>query len=1021
MTTSNRWLAYLFAVVVAFILILKGLTVYTDYLWFASLDQAPVWSTMFFTKIVLGLVVGAFFFVFLYANLRFARRPLPGDVTFIGRRLLPEEEREQIEQYADRALLIFALVGGLMAAVVASAHWVDWLQFANAVPFDRVDPIFEKDAGFYVFELRFIEYIWSSLYYTLIATFVFSVIVHLYQEAIRLVGNTVQAIPRARAHALGLLAAALLVKIYSYRLDQYDLLFSKKSGAFVGGPGWVDIHARLPVLYLLMAASLICAVIALVAIKTRNYKLPAGAIGALILLSVLGGTVYPLAMQRLVVAPNELEMERPYIENNIEATNFAYATHEVANSIFTVAEDLDAESIRDNWNSIENIRLWDHRPLQRTFNQEQAIRAYYDFPDVDVDRYTVDGRLRQVMLAPRQINADKIPGARQWTNRHLLYTHGYGIAMAPVNELTPEGLPHYWVGNLPPQATQSEVEVTRPNVYYTASVGPRLIEFTSPEETPLRTREQPAEQEQEGPGGGPGDTRTGPNAPRPGQGGVPGDIATQEFVIANSREPELAYSRRGDEGEGTIDNVYHNYSGRGGVALTSFFRRVAFAARFRDLGIIFTDRTTPESRIQLNRTLPERLMDVAPFLRYDPDPYLVVAEDGTLKWINDAYTISNKYPYSHPLQQLGMRRLPPLGNYFRNSVKVVVDAYEGIPEYYIADPEDPVIQCFDKIFPSLLKPMDEMAPDMREHIRYPQFMFAVQVGAYSSYHMKDPQVFYQGEDRWAIPPEIYSYGRRQMEAYYVVMQLPGMDKPEFLLMMPLVLSGQEERVMVAWMAARCDEPNYGELIVYNFPRETVYGPWQIESRISQNAEISAQITLWSQAGSNVIRGNLLVIPFEESLLYVEPLYLEAEDTGLPEMRRVILAYGDNIVWGSSLEAALEALFGKIDIPVEVEAPMEEAEVLEGPTPEVERPVEPEPVDEPAEEPTEEPVAAADEAVSMETIEESRSVLNEVLRLDQEAAQAQAEGDFQTYLDLKQQQSELLQQLEERLEAAGDAQ
>ncbi len=999
MSTSNRWLTYLFVAVVGLILLMKGLTVYTDYLWFASLDQVAVWGTMFWTKIVLGLILGVVFFAFLYANLRFARRPLPDDVTFIGRRLLPEEEREQIEEYADRALLIFAVVGGIMAAIVASAHWIDWLQFANAVPFDRTEPIFQKDAGFYVFKFRFIKYIATSVYYTLLITFVASVIVHLYQEAIRLVGNSVQAIKRARIHSLGLLAAALLMKIYVYRLNQYELLFSNKSGAFVGGPGWVDIHARLPVLFLLMAAALICAIIAIVTIWKRNYKLPAGAIGGLILLSVLGGTVYPLAMQKLVVDPNELAKERPYIEHNIEATNFAYATHEVAGQSFELEHDLDADVVRDNWNTIENIRVWDHRPLQRTYNQEQAIRAYYDFPDVDVDRYTVDGRLRQVMLAPRQLNANKIPGAKQWTNRHLKYTHGYGLAMSPVNEIAPGGLPNYWIGDLPPQ-TQSDFNVTRPGVYYSASVGPRLIEFTSPPETPLQTQreQQPSNEPEAGPGGGPGDTRSGPNAPRPGTGGVPGDIATQDFVIVNTQEQELAYSRRGEEGEGTIDNVYTHYEGNGGVLLSSFFRRIAFAARFRDLGILFTNQTTAESRIQLNRTVPERLMEVAPFLRYDPDPYLVVAEDGTLKWIVDSYTISGKYPYSHPLQQLGERRVPPLGNYFRNSVKVVCDAYDGIPEYYVADPEDPLIQCYQDIFPTLFKSMDQMGPDVRDNIRYPQFLFAVQLGVYASYHMKDPQVFYQSEDRWAIPPEVYSYGRRQMEAYYVVMELPGMKKPEFLLMMPLVLSGQEERVMVAWMAARCDPPNYGELLVYHFPRRTVYGPWQIESLISQDAEISSQITLWSQAGSRVIRGNMLVIPLEESLLYVEPLYLEAEDTGMPELRRVIMAYRDSIVWGENLQHTLSKLFGKIGVREEAaETPGDQPVTVEAP---------------------EAPEAGA--GISMETIEQFRSVLEEVLRLDREATEAQAQGDFQTFLDKKEQQSELLQDLQQQIEQAGGA-
>ncbi len=997
MTTSNRWLLYLVGVIVAFILIMKGLTVYTDYLWFDSLDQAAVWGTMFWTRVVLGLVIGAVFFAFLYPNLRFARKPLPDDVTFIGRRLLPEAEREQIEQYADKALLVFAAVGALMAAIVASAHWVDWLQFANAVSFDRTEPIFGKDAGYYVFKFRFIQYVWSSLYYTLVITFVVSVLVHLYQEAIRLVGNTVQAIPRARAHALGLLAAALIVKIYSYRLDQYNLMFSTKSGAFTGGPGWVDINARLPVLYLLMVAALAAAVISLIAIKTRNYKLPAGAVGGLFLLSLLGGTIYPLAMQKLVVDPNELDKERPYIEHNIEATNFAYGTHKVATGSFDVGGGLTAAAIEENWNSVENIRLWDHRPLQRTYNQEQAIRAYYEFPDVDNDRYIVDGRLRQVLLSPRQLNANKIPGARQWTNRHLKYTHGYGVAMSPVNEINAEGLPNYWIGDLPP-VSRPGLEITRPGIYYGASVGPRLIEYTSPQETPLRPREgeQAPGEPDPGPGGGT-QPRQGPNAPSAGTGGIPGDIGSQEFVIVNTLEEELDYSR-GEEGEGngTTDNVVTHYEGRGGVALSSFFRRVAFAARFRDLSIIFTDRTTADSRIQFNRTVPERMGHMVPFLQYDPDPYLVVAEeDGSLKWIIDAYTISGKFPYSHPLQQLGMRRIPPIGNYFRNSVKVVCDAYEGLPEYYIVDPSDPLVQCYQKIFPTLFRPIDEMRADVRSHIRYPQFMFALQIGAFASYHMKDPQVFYQGEDRWAIPPEIYSFGRRQIEAYYVVMQLPGMDEPEFVLMMPLVLSGREERNMVAWMAARCDEPNYGELLVYTFPRTTVYGPWQVESRISQDGEISSQITLWSQAGSNVIRGNLLVIPLEDSLLYVEPVYLEAEDTGLPELRRVILSYGDNIVWGPTLETALAELFGEIGVPAEGEGGESVTEVVE-------------------------PPSATAAEMDTATVAGLRQTIERILQLDAEAESARSSGDITTYFERNQEQTRLLQQLQQQMDEAGGA-
>ncbi len=979
METSNRWVWYLFAVVFAFILIAKGLTLYTDYLWFDSFGQAAVWGTMFWTRVVLGVLVGGIFFAFLYANLRFARLPLPGDVTFIGRRLLPEEEREQIEQYADRALLVFSLVGGLMAGVVASAHWVEWLQYTNAVPFGKTDPIFGRDAGFYVFKLRFIEYIWRSVYYALLVTFVASTVVHLYQEAIRLVGNTVQAIARARAHTLGLLGVALLVKIYGYRLMQYNLLFSNNSGAFRGSAGYADMHARMPVLYLLMVASAACAVIAFVAIKTRNYKLPAGAVAALILLSILGGTVYPVAVQKLVVVPNELERETEYIKLNIEATNFAYGTDRVSDQLFDVTNELDASVISNNWATIENIRLWDHRPLQRTYNQEQALRAYYNFPDVDVDRYVVDGRLRQVMLAPRQLNAQKIPGAERWINRHLIYTHGYGLAMSPVNEIGPEGLPNYWVSGLPPR-THDDIPINpeRAGIYYGASIHPRMIERISPPEEPLRTQQPAADDEPpEGPGGG-GQPRTGPNQPRRGYGGKPEDITTQNFVIVNTLQPELDYSRGGEAGE-TIDNKYTHYQGTGGVLINTFFRRVAFFARFfPDLRILFTNQLTDESRIQFNRTLPERMQAIAPFLMYDPDPYLVVDEDGSLKWVVDAYTVSSKYPYS--------QAIPPLGNYFRNSVKVICDAYNGTPEYYVIDESDPVIQCYRKIFPTLFKSGDQMSEHMRSHLRVPQLLFTIQVGVYADYHMKDPAVFYQREDRWAIPPEIYSYGRRLVEAYYVVMKLPGEEEPEFLLMMPLVLSGQEERNMVAWMAARCDGEHYGELIVYHMPKgEMVYGPWMIESRISQDAEISQKITLWSQAGSKVIRGNLLVIPLEQSLLYVEPLYLEAEDTGIPELRKVIMAYGDNIVWGDDLESTLARLFGKIQAREEIAATPGEAQ-----PPQV--------------------------GVAPEVIQTLRELLDRVLQLDREAQEAQARGDFTTYLEKNREQSEVLKELEQQLEA-----
>jgi len=967
---------YVFGALFLGVLILKALSLYTDYLWFGSVEQGEVFTKIFWTKVKLAAVVGIIFFVWLLANMRLARRPLPDDVTFIGRRLLPDEEREQIEEYADRALLLFALVGAVMAGVVASGQWHAWLQFKYAVPFGETDAVFGKDIGFYVFRLRFIQYLWQAVYYAVVVTFVVSVLLHLYQEAIRVVGNTVQAIPRARAHCLGLLGLALFIKIFGYRLDQFNLLFASRADIFAGGPGYADIHARLPMLSLLMVAAALTGVIIIASIKGRAFKVPGYALGILLVLSFLGGTAYPALVQKLVVVPNQLDKERPYIKHNIAATNKAYALEGVDEVNFDVTNDLSAEHIEDNWATIENIRLWDHRPLQRTNNQEQAIRAYYNFPDVDVDRYTVNGRLRQVMLSSRQINASKLP-VQNWVSTHLKYTHGYGLCMSPVNEIVggKRGMPNYWVGDIPPVGEYG-LKVTRPGIYYGASVHPRMIERIQQPETPLETARAPVgpEEPPEGPGGG--EIRGGPSQPRRGYGGRPDDITSQTFVIVNTKELELDYSSGGTGGAAT-ENVYTHYDGTGGVQISSFFRRLAFFARFfPDIQILFTTQITDQSRIHINRTVPERMQALAPFLMYDPDPYLVINDDGTLKWIVDAYAISGKYPYSSPI--------PRLGNYVRNSVKVVCDAYDGVPEYYTIDPNDPLVQCYERIFPSLFKPIEQMSDHLRAHLRYPQLLFMLQVGVYSNYHMKDPQVFFQGEDRWAIPPEVYSIGRRPVEAYYVVLELADEKGPEFVLMMPLVLYGREERGMVAWMAARSDEPHYGELIVYNFPKDkTVDGPWMVENRIGQDGEISRLQTLWGTEGSRVIRGNLLVIPLEQSLLYVEPLYLEAEGgEGLPELRRVILVYGDRVVMGANLEEALDQLFGDVAaLPQPREAAPERAP----------------------------------ERVEAPVLETLRETLERILALDKEAQEAQERGDFETFLQKNKEQSAALKELEAKLQ------
>jgi len=897
-TLSSKIFAWIFGVIVALILIAKALSLWTDYLWFGVLGQSAVFTTMLGTRVVLGLVVGVVFFLWMWANLRLARKPLPSDITLIGKRLMPDEERAQIEEYADKALLIFSLVSGLMAGLIASSKWLPWLQFTHAVDFGEVDPLFSKDAGFYVFKLGFLQYVYRTVFYGTIIALVASTMVHLYQEGIRIVGNTVQTIARSRAHIYSLISVALLVKIWGYHLDKLGLVLANRGGVFAGA-SYADVYGRIPVMYALMVLCLIGAGIILSQIRSRKLFLPAGALAVILLFSLLGGVVYPALVQKLVVLPTQLDKEAPFIAHNIAATNKAFGLDKIKNQDRTIKPELTWEQVQRNRETIDNIRLWDHRPLERTMDQTQALRAYYDFPDMDVDRYTVNGRYRQVMIAPRQINSAKIPGDKTWVKDRLQYTHGYGVAALPVNEIShgrqDEGLPNYWVKDIPPQSVPG-MEVDRPGVYYYTSVRPRLIEIIdsiSPRERVGQAPRAPASGEE-------GDeTPDRPGAPE--QRVMDEPLAQiEEFVLVNTREKELDYPRVEDASSG---NAYTKYSGKGGVPIGGFFRRLAFFARFQDLQILLTQSLTKDSKVIMNRTLPERIQALCPlFAICDPDPYITII-DGKLKWINDLYTYSRMYPYS------AKHRLTSL-NYIRNSVKVVCDAYDGIPEFYVVDPDDPMIQCYQSIFPTLLK--QQTPPEnVRKHFRYPQLLFVVQAQMYADYHMLDASTFYQREDSWAIPTELYHTEQRMVEAYYVVMKLPEEDKEEFLLMLPMTLRGREDRNMVAWMAARCDGENYGELICYKLPvKQLIHGPMQVEATIGQNREFSKNQTLWGQQGSNMIRGNLLVIPIEDSMLYVEPIYLAASESAIPELKLVVLVNGNRVALGNDLEDALAKLFGR---------------------------------------------------------------------------------------------------------------
>jgi uncharacterized membrane protein (UPF0182 family) len=562
--------------------------------------------------------------------------------------------------------------------------------------------------------------------------------------------------------------------------------------------------------------------------------IPIVAVGTFAAVFVLGRGVYPSVVQKFQVIPNEIVLERPYLEWNILYSRMAYQLDSIEERDFPAEENLTREDLRRNDLTIKNVRLWNDAPLLQTYGQLQEIRTYYKFTDVDNDRYVINGELRQVMISPREMSYQALP-SRTFVNEHLTYTHGYGIVMGPVNRVTSEGLPEFFIKDIPPAST-TNVKVTRPEIYY-------------------------------------GET-------------------SNDYVFVRTKAPEFDYPV-GDK------NVYSQYEGKGGVPLT-FFRKLLFASRFGSFTVLMANEIAEGSRIMYYRKVRERVARIVPFAKLEGDPYLVVSPEGRLIWFVDGYTMTDRFPYSEPM--------PGVGNYLRNSFKALVDAYDGTVEFYISDTTDPIIQTYAKIFPGVFKPLDQMPEALQKHIRYPGGMLGVQAHMYRAYHMQDPQVFYNKEDLWSIPGKPSRAGEQEMEPYYTIMRLPGEKKEEFIMLVPFTPSKRDN--MAAWMAARCDPPNYGKLILYQFPKQKlIYGPRQIEARIDQDTEISKQLSLWNQRGSQVIRGSLLAIPIEKSILYVQALYLAAEKGQLPELKRVIVAFGNSIAMEETLEQSLQRIFG----------------------------------------------------------------------------------------------------------------
>jgi hypothetical protein len=602
-------------------------------------------------------------------------------------------------------------------------------------------------------------------------------------------------------------------------------------------------------------------------------------------------------VQSLIVGPNELVKETPYIDRNIKFTRAAFGLNEVEEKPFAVSYALTSEDVRDNPVTISNIRLWDHRPLRSTYRQLQGIRTYYQFSGVDTDRYLVDGKLTQVMLAAREIDFTALPqGAQTWVNEHLQWTHGYGLAMSPANAVTPEGRPDFLIKNIPPETRGIPVE--RPEVYY-GEFGQTSEEQAQP--SPIPGGEQP-------PGALGGRLPLRQLQPSP----SPQAQTSDDYVIVQTSTKEFDYPT-GDK------NVYENHQGTGGVAIGSLLRRLAFALRFAKLDIAITSSIAKESRIIFNREVTQRARLIAPFLRYDRDPYLVVS-GGSLFWILDAYTATDKYPYS--------QRYADGVNYVRNSVKVVINAYNGATDFYVFDEKDPLILTYQKMFPTLFKAKEQMPPDLMKHVRYPKGLFSLQAEVLATYHMQDPQVLYNREDRWNLAQELMSSSETgsvgvPMEPYYMVMRLPGEERGEFILMIPFTPYSSPDSPapkdnMIAWLGARCGPDKYGQLMLFEFPKdEVIYGPKQIGGFIDQDPGISASFTLWGQGGSSVIRGHLLVIPIDHSLIYVQPIYLQATGGAIPELERVIVAFGERLAMKNSLQEALQSVFGTAKAPATV--------------------------------------------------------------------------------------------------------
>ncbi|ESA37455.1 upf0182 protein [Leptolyngbya sp. Heron Island J] len=822
----------------------------TEVWWFDAVGFVEVFWTKLTWQILIWLATFVLYGLFLWGNYRLAMRLTRSHPFHFLEDNGWETPVPSTSNYV--ALIIITLVALISAGASISA-WETVLKFLNSSNFGSADPIYQNDIGFYIFKLPLYEGIQAWLLTLTILALVLSTVLYGLKGVITPQGNWKNILTgKVKGHLSLLLAASAILVAVGFWLQRYELLYSPEGVVF--GAGYTDVRARLSAYWTMTFVTLALAGLFLLAIWRRGFALPIYGIGLYLVILVLVSGIYPWFQQLFIVEPNELDKERPYVAYNIDFTREAYGLEQVQRERYPAKGQLNHEILQANQATVGNIRLWDYRPLLSTYHQLQEIRLYYRFRDVDVDRYTLDGDYRQVMLAARELAYSQVPSeAQTWVNQRLKYTHGYGLVMSSVNRVTPQGLPDLLIKDIPP-VSNTDRQVSEPAIYY--------------------------------------------------------GEATNHYIFTGTNTEEFDYPR-GSE------NAFTLYEGTGGVPIPSIWHRLAYAYDLGSLKILISNYFTQDSRIHYYRQIRQRVQHVAPFLRFDHNPYITVI-NGQLKWIIDAYTVSDRYPYSEPVArsnnanvilQGNIRQILGWnGNYIRNSVKVVVDAFNGDMRFFVVDPQDPLLATYRKIFPNLFEPVQAVPPEIRAHFRYPIDFFKIQAQMYLAYHMSNPDVFYNREDLWRFPTEVYEENEQLMEPYYVIMRLPAEAREEFILILPFTPANKDN--MIAWMAARSDGEHYGKLLLYEFPKqELVYGPHQVEARIDQNPEISERLTLWSQKGSRVIRGDLLVIPIQESLLYVEPVYLRAEQGELPELKRIIVAYGDQIVMAASLEDALADIFG----------------------------------------------------------------------------------------------------------------